>query len=291
VPVWHPSVEPYELVRDGRVVGRFYLDLHPRAEKRGNGAATTTIRRGVAERQIPEVALVAAFPGGQAGDPGLMTHDELRIFFHEFGHVVHNLFASGRPWLGTSGGPAERDFGETPSQMFEEWAIDAPTLQTFARHYQTNDPIPASLVEQLRRANDFGQALEVRSQMTFARLSLSLHDRDPAAMDLESIGKDIQTRYMPFRYLDGTHFETRFPQLANANYSASYYTYMWSLAIAKDLFSRFDRTNLLDPRIAHQYRDTILAAGSSKPAAAMVEEFLGRPFAFTAWETWLNAGL
>jgi len=291
VPVWHPSVEPYELLQDGQVVGRFYFDLHPRPEKRSNGAATTTIRKGVAGRQIPEVALVAAFPGGRAGDPGLMTHEEVKVFFHEFGHLMQNLLASRRPWIGTSGSPVERDFNEAPSQMFEEWTMDAATLGIFGRHYQTNEPAPASLVQQVRRASDFGQALEVRSQMTFAQISLSLHDRAPAVVDLETIGKEIQARYSPFQYLDDTHFETRFTQLANANYSASYYTYMWSLVIAKDLFSTFDRANLLAPGPARRYRDMILAAGASKPAAVLVTEFLGRPFDFRAWEAWLNAGM
>jgi thimet oligopeptidase len=151
--------------------------------------------------------------------------------------------------------------------------------------------MPADLVHQLRRASDFGQGLNVRSQMVLARLSLALHDRDPATLDPRSIGRDIQARYVPYEAAEGTHLETRFTHLANTNYSASYYTYMWSLVIAKDLFSRFEPANLLAPGPARRYRETVLVAGASKPAAAIVEDFLGRPFEFSAWENWLNAGL
>jgi thimet oligopeptidase len=289
VPVWHPSVEAFELIEDGQVRGRFFFDLHARPGKKSGTPATAVIRRGVAGRQLPEVALVALFPGDKPGDPGLLTHDEVKDFFHEFGHVVHNLLGGHRRWYGTSGTPSERDFIETQSQMLEEWTYDAPTLATFAKHYQTNEPIPPELVAQLRRAAVFGQALGVRGQMMMARLSLSLHDRDPKAADPDALLREFQGRYMPYQYPDGIHPETRFTQLANTNYGASYYTYMWSSVIAKDLFTRFDRTNLLAPAVARRFRDTLLAPAGSKPAAALVRDFLGRPFDSRAWEAWLNS--
>ena len=98
--------------------------------------------------------------------------------------------------------------------------------------------------------------------------------------------KELTTKYRPFPFVEGTHFQTAFGHLDG--YSAIYYTYMWSLVIAKDLFSQFDRANLLAPAVARRYRDAILAPGGSKPAAALVHDFLGRPFDFKAWETWLN---
>jgi thimet oligopeptidase len=286
VPVWHPSVEVYEMLEGGVVIGRFYLDAHPRPGKQNN-AVTSTVRTGVAGRRLPEVVLVTAVPGGQPGDPGLLTHEDVRsTLFHEFGHVLHAIL-SARRWAGTAR-VAERDFIEAPSQMFEEWAWDPPTLATFARHYQTNEPIPAALVDRMRRANEFGQALGVRQQMVFAKLSLSLHDRDPKSVDSTALVRDLTNRYLPIPYVEGTHRQTAFTQLANRNYSSSYYTYMWSLVIAKDLFSRFDQKNLLAPGIARTYRDTMLAPGGSKPAADLVKDFLGRPFNAKAWEEWLN---
>jgi len=285
VPVWDPSVEAYEMWQNNALVGRFYLDMHPRANKY-NHAAQFGLRTGVAGRQIPEAALVCNLPGGRPGDPGLMTHDDMVTFFHEFGHLVHALLAGHHQWIGIGGNNTEQDFVEAPSQMLEEWTWDPATLATFARHHQTNEPIPATLVKQMRRASEFGKALGVRTQMVYAKLSLSIYDRDPTQVDTTTMVKELMTKYRPFPFVEGTHFQTSFGHLDG--YSAVYYTYMWSLVIAKDLFSQFDRANLLAAPVAYKYRDTILVPGGSKPAALLVRDFLGRPFDFKAWEDWLN---
>jgi thimet oligopeptidase len=122
--------------------------------------------------------------------------------------------------------------------------------------------------------------------MLYARLSLSIYDRDPKSVDTTALLKELTNKITPYPYVEGTHFQTSFGHLDG--YSAVYYTYMWSLVIAKDLFSQFDRSNLLAPGLAKKYRDTILAPGGSQPAATLVQNFLGRPFDFKAWETWLN---
>jgi len=290
VPVWHPSVRVYEM-RDGdRMVGRLYLDLHPRANKTASGATTFTVRAGREGRMLPEVVLAASLPGNQAGDPGLMTHDEVKTLFHEFGHVVHRLSGGHQPWGGLSSLPMERDFTEAPSQMLEEWVWDPKTLAMFARHYQTGEPIPATLVQQMRRASEFGQGLEVAQQMVLARVSLSYHDRDPASVDQNALWKEIQARYVDIPFVDGTARQASFPHIGQAGYASAYYTYMWSLVIGKDLFSKFEGRDLTQPGVARKYRETIFLPGSSKTATAVVTEFLGRPFNAQAWEKWLNGG-
>ena len=115
------------MVEDGAMIGRFYLDMHPRPDKY-NHAAQFGIRSGVTGRQVPEAALVCNLPGGQAGDPGLMTHDDVVTFFHEFGHLVHALLSGRHQWIGISGITTEQDFVEAPSQMLEEWTWDPATL-------------------------------------------------------------------------------------------------------------------------------------------------------------------
>ena len=182
----------------------------------------------------------------------------------------------------------ERDFVEAPSQMLEEWIWDPATLATFATHHQTGEPIPARLVMQMRRASEFGQGLDVRGQMVFARVSLSLHDRDPKRVDATALYKETHNRYLPYPHVDGTYRELVFTHLANPGYASAYYTYMWSLVISKDLLTGFDIKNLSAPGAARRYRDTVFGPGSSKPAATLVREFLGRPFNATAWEEWLN---
>jgi thimet oligopeptidase len=281
-------VEPYEVFENGRLIGRIYLDMHPRADKGGSGASSATARTGVAGVQIPEMVLICRFPGGQANDPGLMTHDQVVTFFHEFGHLLHTISSARQVWAGLVR-VSERDFVEAPSQMLEEWASDAATLATFARHYQTGEPIPAALVGQMRRATELGRGYDVRQQMVFARLSLALHDRAPAGLDPVTLHREIAEEYLPTPWAEGTHFPASFTHIANPNYSAAYYTYMWSLVIAKDLFGRFDSRDLFAAAAAKRYRDTILSAGGSKPASQLVTDFLGRPFSFTSWETWLNS--
>ena len=288
VPVWHPSVRVYEM-RDGSgLVGRLYLDLHPRGNKIASGATTFTVRAGREGKMVPEVVLAANLPGNQPGDPGLMTHDDVRTLFHEFGHVVHRLSGGHQPWYGLSSTSMERDFTEAPSQMLEEWVWDPKTLATFARHYQTGEPIPAALVQQMRRASEFGQGLEVEQQMVLARVSLSYHDRDPGAVNQTALWREIQNRYVDIPFIDGTARQASFLHVGQAGYASAYYTYMWSLVIGKDLFSKFGGRDLMQPGIARTYRQTIFLPGSSKPAAALVTDFLGRPFNSNAWERWLN---
>jgi thimet oligopeptidase len=287
VDLWHPSVRVYEMLDGNRPIGRVYLDLYQRQGKASN-AFTATVRQGAANKLIPEAVLVASLSGGRADDPGLMTHDEVRTLFHEFGHVVHRLAGGHRAWYGMSSTHLERDFVEAPSQMLEEWIWDPVTLATFATHYQTSEPIPARLVTQMRRASEFGQGLDVRGQMVLARVSLSLHDRDPKRVDATALFKEIHNRYLPYAHVDGTYRELAFTHLANPGYASAYYTYMWSLVIAKDLLTGFDKGNLSAPGAARRYRDTLFAPGSSKPAATLVRDFLGRPFNANAWEEWLN---
>ena len=284
-PVWHPSVELWEMFENDKMIGRFYLDMHPR-EGKYNHAAEFTIHTGIAGKQIPEATLVCNLPGGTAGDPGLMEYDDVVTFFHEFGHLLHEMFAGHRKWIGVSGISTEWDFVEAPSQMLEEWTRDAKTLQSFARHYKTNEPVPAEMVAQMNRANDFGKGLAVRQQMAYARLSLSIYDREPSKVNTDVLVKQIYTDYSPFPYVEGTHMQTAFGHLDG--YSAIYYTYMWSLVLAKDLFSNFDRADLLSPKISMRYRKAVLEQGGSKPAEKLVEDFLGRKTSFEAYQKWLN---
>lgn len=286
-PVWDPLVECWEMLENGQLVGRFYLDMHPRKGK-FNHAAEFSVRTGVAGQQIPEAVLVCNFPGGEAGDPGLMEHDDVETFFHEFGHLLHELFAGRHKWIGVGGIRTEQDFVEAPSQMLEEWTWDPSVLQSFAKHYQTNEPIPTALVKQMKRASEFGKGLVVRRQMVYAKLSLSIYDRKPAEVNTDTMIEKLTEEYQPYPFVKDTHWQTSFGHLDG--YSAVYYTYMWSLVIAKDMFSQFDRANLLAPGVAKRYRNAVLVPGGSQPANQLVEHFLNRPFNFKAWQEWLNEG-
>jgi len=257
--------------------------MHPRDGKY-NHAAQFGVREGVQGVQTPIAALVCNFPGGD-GSVGLMEHSQVETFLHEFGHLLHTIFGGHQPRLSLSGINTERDFVEAPSQMLEEWVWDSDTLKTFAED-SSGKVIPDALIEKMRAARDFGRGLWTRHQMFYAALSLNYYNRPPGEVDLDQMMQDLQAEYSPFPYVQDTHFYTSFGHLDG--YSAIYYTYMWSLVIATDMFSEFEKEGLRNPEVAQRYREHVLAPGGSKDAAELVADFLGRPYSFAAFENLLN---
>jgi thimet oligopeptidase len=276
--VWHESVQAYQIWDSDKLIGQFYLDMHPR-EGKYQHAAHFGLRDGVVGVQTPLAALVCNFPGGDGG-AGLLEHDQVETFLHEFGHLLHTMFGGQLPWVSLAGTNVQRDFVEAPSMMLEEWVWDRDTLQTFATDAE-GKVIPDALITKMNAARDFGKGIFVRQQLFYAALSLNYYRRDPQELDLDAVMVELQERYSPFAYVEDTYFYTSFGHLDG--YSAIYYTYMWSLALATDMFSEFQRAGLSDRAVAKRYRDKVLAPGASKPAAQLVEDFLGRPFSLDAF--------
>ncbi len=283
--VWHPSVKVYDVTRKGEKLGRIYLDLHPRADKYKHAAQFSMID-GVVGKQLPEGALICNFADPKDGGPALMDHDDVVTMFHEFGHLMHHVLGGKHHWVSQSGVATERDFVEAPSQMFEEWGWNYETLSKFAKHYQTGAAIPKDLVEKMRKADKFGVGTNTVQQMFYAAVALQFHQADPNKLDQLALVKKLQSQYTPFHYVEGTKFHTSFGHLVG--YSSMYYTYMWSLVIAKDLLTPFAKTGLLDTNVTYKYRDKILVPGGTKNAADLVKDFLGRPYDFKAYEKYLG---
>ncbi len=277
-PTWHPDVTTYDVFNAGsnELLGRIYLDLHPRDGK-FNHAAQFDVTAGVAGRVLPEGALVCNLPHG------LMDHDDVVTLFHEFGHLIHHIVGGGQRFAEFSGVATEWDFVEAPSQLLEEWAWDADVLRTFARN-EAGEPIPDDLVAKMRAAEGFGRGAFVRRQANFTALSYRLH-AEPRT-DIEQVAEETDEHFGPYAVIPGTHQFAGFGHLEG--YSSAYYTYMWSLVIAKDLFTAFDHEHLLDPQIGARYRRTVLEPGGSQDAADLVTEFLGRPYSFDAFEAWVR---
>ena len=273
---WHDEVATYDVGLEGRRIGRIHLDLHPR-EGKYKHAAQFGLVDGIAGTQLPEGVLVCNF------NRGLMEHDEVVTLFHEFGHLVHHVLGGQGRWMRFAGVATEWDFVEAPSQMLEEWAWDADVLATFARDEQDRT-IPAGLVAAMRRADQFGKGLFAAQQMAYAAKSYWFHAEETD--DLTSSGDELQRKYSVFPPLEGGHMHCAFGHLDG--YSSGYYTYMWSLVIAKDLFSAFDPDDLFAPEVARAYRDKVLAMGGRKDAADLVEDFLGRPYSVDSWAAWLQ---
>lgn len=288
--VWDPSVDTFDVYDQapgdaGKLLGRLYLDMHPRTGK-DKWFSSSPVVPGMSGRQLPEGMLVCNFSGGTAGDPGLMQYNEVVVFFHEFGHLMHHLLGSQGEWSGQGGFNVEGDFVESPSQMLEEMFHDPTILESFGRHYQTGKTIPASLIAKMNAASAYGRGHWLQGQLWASYYSLEVHDQDPAKIDFDALLKADDARFSQFTPVDGDHFYTTFTHLTG--YASNYYTYVLDKVIALDFFAQFDKHNLLDGPTAMRYRRTVLEPGASKPAAELVKDFLGRPQNMDALKNWMN---
>ena len=281
--LWHPSVETFAVSVDGREMGFISLDMHPR-EGKFKHAACFTLVPGFKGRSKPHGVLVCNFPDPSAQQgPALMQHSEVVTYFHEFGHLVHGIVSGDIEWARVRR-PSEWDFIEAPSQFLEEWIYDYDVLRRFARHVETGAVIPEALVRKLRDARDFGRGTFVQRQLMLSAISLRLHDRDPRGLDTTKVVFETSREFSPIVMPEGTAMQASFGHLEG--YTALYYTYMWSLVIAKDMHGAFTR-GLMDLEQAKRYRDLVLAPGGTKPAADLVTDFLGRGYGFHAFREWL----
>lgn len=302
VHAWHPDVVTYEVYEESSrhredraaLIGRFYLDMHPR-EGKDKWFSAHPLIPGVSDhgegdqhmsQQIPQAALICNFPGGKPGEPGLMQHSDVVTYFHEFGHLMHALLGGHQRWAGLSGIATEGDFVEVPSQMLEEFFRDHRLLATFAHHHETGEPIPAELVMRMNRAGAFGRADWVRTQLFYTTYSLLMHTEDPATLDPDELFRSLYTRFLPYTWIDGNRMYASFTHLVG--YSSNYYTYLYDKVIALDFYSQFSRTNPLDDSTSMKYRRTVLEPGGSIPGKQLVLHFLGRNQSTDAFTDWIG---
>ncbi|HWX32135.1 MAG TPA: M3 family metallopeptidase [Steroidobacteraceae bacterium] len=285
-PAWDPSVETWDVIDAGKVIGRFYMDMHPRPGKFSH-AEMSPVLDGIRGKQLPEAILICNFPRPTAEDPALMEYGDVQTFFHEFGHLMHWILGGQQPWAGISGITMESDFVEAPSQMLEEWVQSPQVLASFARDYKSGKPIPAELVLRMNRASAFGRANYVAQQNGFTALSYELYELKPQDVDPDAIADRVTRKYTLFKALEATHMYASFGHLTA--YSSAYYTYMWDKVIAEDFFEQFDSKNLLAGDTPHRYRQTVLEPGGSESANDLVKNFLGRPQSMGALQRWVAA--
>ncbi|XOV91717.1 MAG: M3 family metallopeptidase [Bacteroidota bacterium] len=275
--VWHPDVELFEVFDQGELIGRFYLDLHPRPNKYNHAACFPLQSSMDTEKgyQLPEATLVCNFTEPTEDKPALMTHDEVETFFHEFGHVLHN-FLSRTTLSGQAGTSVARDFVEAPSQIFENWVWNFESLSLFAKHYKTGEVLPKELFDKMLSAKNVLSGNLALQQILYGTYDITLHDKFDPNGDISTtdLYKKLQNEITPYDYVPGTHFEAGFGHLMG--YSASYYGYKWSEVYAQDMFSRFEEKGILNPEVGAEYRNKILARGSEVDEMQMLKDFLGR---------------
>jgi thimet oligopeptidase len=275
--VWHKDARMFDVMQGDKLIGRFYLDLYPR-ENKYTHAACFPIRKGklyAQGYQLPTAALLCNFNQPTEGKPALLTHAQAETFFHEFGHVLHNMLTKAE-LADQSGTSVKRDFVEAPSQIFENWVWNYDALKLFAKHYQTGEVLPKAMFDKMSAARNVGSGIAASAQVNYGILDFTLHDKyDPnGTVSTTDIVKDLQNKIMPYPYVEGTNMHAAFGHLTG--YGASYYSYMWSKVYAEDMFSVFEKNGILDAKTGMRYRNMVLANGGSKDEYEMVKEFLGR---------------
>ncbi len=274
---WQDGVRFYNVKQNGKVISHFYMDLYPRANKYSHAACFPMIAGKVTDNgyQKPVATLVCNFPPPTEDMPSLLSHSEVKTFFHEFGHVLHNVLTQ-TELSSHSGTSVARDFVEAPSQIFENWTWNYESLKLFARHYNTGEVLPIGLYEKMLAAKYVGSGLATLQQIYYGMLDFTLHDKyDPTSTEpTTEIVKNLQNEITLYPYLDGTHMQASFGHLMG--YAAGYYGYLWSKVYAQDMFSVFELNGVMDQSTGVRYRDIILASGGSKYELEMVVEFLNR---------------
>jgi thimet oligopeptidase len=288
--VWGDGVKAFDVVNahDAEVVGKIYLDMHPR-EGKSKWFSECSLVGGVIGEQLPEASLVCNFPQPKGEDAGLMQYSDVVTYFHEFGHLMHEVLGGRQRWSAQSGIATEGDFVEVPSQMLEEFFEDADLLRTFAKHYQTGEPIPYDVVAKMTKASAHGRALSTLTQVMYATYSLETHDRVASELDLDLLLREGYDRFSRYEFVDGNRMYAAFTHLVG--YTSNYYTYLYDKVMALEFFEEFDKKNLIDGPVAMRYRRAVLEPGGSKPAKDLVQGFLGREVSMEALRGWIAAGV
>jgi oligopeptidase A len=279
---WSPLVTAYDIKdEDGSFLASFYADFYPREEKRG-GAWMNALVTGTREGAVrtPHLGLVCGNVTEPLGDrPALLTHQEVTTLFHEFGHLLHHCL-SGVAVRSLAGTNVAWDFVELPSQIMENWCWERAALDTFARHYETGEPIPDALFTKMQRARTYREATATMRQLGFAATDLALHvDFDPEKDgDVIAYARARMQPYAPAPFPEGYAMMASFTHLFSSavGYAAGYYSYKWAEVLDADAFTRFQHEGVFSRKVGNDFRRKILERGDSEDPAELYRSFMGR---------------
>ena len=276
--VYHEDVKVYEVKdADGSHLALFYADFFPRASKRGGAWMTEfrgqSIKNGVEKR--PFISIVCNFTKPTADAPSLITHDEFTTFLHEFGHALHGILAKGR-YGSLTGTNVSRDFVELPSQIMENWAFEPEYLNSFAKHYQTGEAIPADLIEKIVAAKNYLAGYGQVRQLHFGYLDMAWHTlKEVPAESAIEFEQKVLAPYAVMPSVEGTGFSTSFSHIFSGGYSAGYYSYKWAEVLEADAFSLFKEKGIFNTEVAESFRKNILEMGGAEDESVIYRNFRG----------------
>lgn len=278
IPVYHPEVTAYEVTDEkGNFVSVFYADFFPRESKQ-NGAWMTGYRdqRITGGKDVrPHISNVCNFTKPTETKPSLLTFDEVTTLFHEFGHALHGMLSQCR-YGGTSGTSVFWDFVELPSQIMENWCYEKEALDLFARHYQTNEPIPQELIDKIKASANFMEGYMTMRQLSFGLLDMAYHANYQSITDVASFEKDVMQRTSLFPDTDGINSSVAFSHIFAGGYSAGYYSYKWAEVLDADAFAYFQERGIFDREVAQSFSDNVLSKGGSEPPMTLYKRFRGQ---------------
>ena len=280
LPVYHESVEAFEVKEGDKVIAILYMDYHPRASKR-SGAWMTNFREGCTGQDgktiIPVVSLVMNFTAPVGDKPALLNFDQTETFFHEFGHGLHSILS--KCYYRSIGGTnVSRDFVELPSQIMEKWAAEPEVLKMYAKHYETGEVIPDELIAKLEAAAHFGQGFINTELLAASLLDMDYHtittptqitpDFESQTLTQKGLIPEIISRYK------SPYFQHIFA--SSTGYSAGYYSYTWSAVLDNDAFEAFKEKGIFNQEVAKSFRTNILEKGNSEDPMELYIKFRGQ---------------
>ncbi|PCG09572.1 dipeptidyl carboxypeptidase II [Sphingomonas ginsenosidimutans] len=279
LPVWHPDVSVYEVFEeDGRPLGLMYFDYWKRDNKNGGAWMSNFVNQSKLLGTKPVIYNVGNFTKPAAGQPALITFDDVTTMFHEFGHALHGLFAN-QVYPSVSGTNTARDFVEFPSQFNEHWALDPKVLAHYAVDYRTGKPIPAALVDKIKRAGTFNSGYSFGEALAASQLDMSWHSlpadaprQDADAFEAKALAASgLDTNDVPPRYRS-----SYFLHIWGNGYSAGYYAYQWTKMLDENAYSWFEKNGGLTRANGQRFRDMILSKGHTEDYATMFRAFYGK---------------
>ena len=279
IPVYHPDVETYEVYDENQeLLAILYTDFHPRTSKR-SGAWMTSFKEQWKDENgnsRPHVSITMNFTKPSANKPALLTFSEVNTFLHEFGHALHGMFAN-TTYQSLSGTNVYWDFVELPSQIMENFAIEKEFLNTFAKHYQTNEPIPAEMIQRIVNASNFNVAYACLRQLSFGLLDMAWYTRtEPFEGDVRTYEKEAWAKTQLLPNIPEACMTVQFSHIMAGGYSAGYYSYKWAEVLDADAFSLFKEKGIFNKEVANSFRKHVLSKGGTEHPMTLYKRFRGQ---------------